>query len=223
MSAISDLNGGETITVLPRTNSEWLSALRSTGSERQAAIEDLRTVLVRGLRFALASYDKVRPSDIEDFAQDALLRILDKLDTFEGRSRFTTWAHKVAIHVALTELRRRRWRDVPLLPPKELSFDQDAQVDIVDDSANPEQRAIQQALLRVVGRTIAEDLTERQRQALTAIVLQGMPLEQVAERMDTNTNALYKLLHDARKRLKQRLIEAGLPPEEIMASFEEPA
>jgi len=204
-----------------KSNEEWLSALRGSGVEHQQAIQELGETLKRGLRYALSSYGKVRPEDIDDFAQDAVLRILDKLDTFQGRSRFTTWAHKVAVHIALSELRRRRWRDVPLLPPKELSFDQEAPVDVRDGDEGPEGRAIRREMMRLVSAAIDNDLTDRQRQAMVAIVLQGMPLSEVAAHMDTNANALYKLLHDARKRLKKRLTEAGMPPEDILAAFQD--
>src|SRR3990172_8106160 len=95
-----------------RSNEEWLQALGAVSPE---ALEDLRAVLLRGLRAALAN--RVN-SDVdalaEDFTQEALLKILKSLHTFRGESRFTTWAQKIAIHIALSELRRRRWQDVPL-------------------------------------------------------------------------------------------------------------
>jgi len=204
-----------------KSNEEWLGALRGSGLEHQQAIEELGETLKRGLRYALSSYGKVRAEDIDDFAQDAVLRVLDKLGTFQGRSRFTTWAHKVAVHIALSELRRRRWRDVPLLPPKELSFNQEAPVDVRDEDEGPEERTIRREMMRLVSEAIDNDLTDRQRQAMVAIVMQGMPLGEVAAHMDTNANALYKLLHDARKRLKRRLTEAGMPPEDILAAFQD--
>ena len=157
-----------------------------------------------GLGYALANQSNVTESDLEDFAQDALLRILDKLDTFRGESRFTTWAQKVAVRVAYSELRRRRWRDVSLqelierqdegyLPPPELA----------DSSPSPELQATQTMMLSEVERFIADELTDRQRQALMA-KMAGMPMEEIASRMDTNRNALYKLMHDARMRLRER-------------------
>ncbi|MBN1815554.1 MAG: hypothetical protein JXA14_27220, partial [Anaerolineae bacterium] len=92
-----------------RTNQEWLDALR--GSGREDALSDLRVLLVRGLRRALPD---VPEQNLEDFAQEALLKILAGLDSFRGESRFTTWAFKIAIHEAFTELRRRRWKNVSL-------------------------------------------------------------------------------------------------------------
>lgn len=202
---------------MERTNQEWLQALR--GPERAAALTDLQNLLLRGLRVALRSKGRVTEADVEDFVQDALLRILDALDTFRGEARFTTWAYKIAIRVALTELRRRRWRDVSL-DQLTTATDSDFVPDTVaDPSASPEQQAIQEAVLQTLRETIANDLTSRQRQALVAVRVHGMELEEVAQRMGTNRNALYKLLHDARKRLQRALQEKGLPSEEILSAF----
>jgi RNA polymerase sigma-70 factor (ECF subfamily) len=157
---------------------------------------------------------------VEDFVQDALLRILDKLDTFRGESLFTTWAQKIAVRVAFTELRRQRWKDISLqdLLPED-SFDFTPTI-LADPSPDPEQRASQTMLAEMVQNMLDEDLTERQRTAMMAIMVGGMPIEEVAQRMDTNRNALYKLIHDARKRLQQSLLEKGMTPQEVLAAFE---
>ena len=94
-----------------RTNDQWVDELRA-GDD--AALGDLREVLRRGLARALARKSNVSAADIEDFAQDGVLRALDRLDSYRGDSRFTTWAHAVAINSALTELRRQRWKDKAL-------------------------------------------------------------------------------------------------------------
>ena len=203
-----------------RSNQEWLEALAGAPPDRDQAIEDLRTYLVRGLGYALSSRSNVRQSDIQDFVQDAILRILSALDSFRGESRFTTWAQKIAIRVAFSELRRRRWRDVPLEAVRQGEEGEYVPELAIDDTAGPEQRAMQSMAMDVVQRTISEDLTDRQRQAMVAILVQGMPLFQVAEKMGSNRNAMYKLLHDARKRLKRRLVEAGLSADEILDVFE---
>jgi RNA polymerase sigma-70 factor (ECF subfamily) len=202
-----------------RTNEEWLSDLR--GDNKDQAIEDLRRLLKRGLIYALASRIKTDlEHQVEDFVQDAILRILDKLDTFRGESKFTTWAQKVAVRVAFTEMRRKRWKDVSiedLLPEDSGDF---TPLVLSDPSPNPERRATQKSLLKMIDQILSEDLTERQRTALLAIMHGGMPLEEVAKRMDTNRNALYKLLHDARKQMRSRLQEKGFSAEEVMAVFE---
>ncbi|GAB4549858.1 MAG: RNA polymerase sigma factor [Anaerolineae bacterium] len=207
--------------MVERSNEEWIAALSQPGPEQDAALEDLRVILVRGLGYALADRSNVRASDLEDFAQDALLRILKGLPSFRGESRFTTWAHKIAVRVAFTELRRRRWRDVSL---DKMTESREGVGDFIpeslaDPSIGPEQQAMQRAILRTLRRLINEELTERQCQAMRA-VLRGMPLEEVARRMGTNRNALYKLLHDARQRLQKRLLEEGLSAQNVFSAFD---
>jgi RNA polymerase sigma-70 factor (ECF subfamily) len=201
-----------------RTNQQWLSALRGPG--REEALRDLRAFLVRGLGYALATYSSVDEAAIEDFVQDALLKILGALDSFRAESKFTTWAQKIAVNVALGELRRRRWQDVSLnelIESQGLDFVPDV---LIDPSARPDQQAVQSAALRTLRRIIATELTDKQRQALVAARVHGMPLAEVAQRMGTNRNALYKLLHDARQKLKRKMQDEGLSPEAVLAAFE---
>jgi RNA polymerase sigma-70 factor (ECF subfamily) len=202
-----------------RTNAEWLSDLK--GPNQDQAIEDLRKVLKRGLIYALASrIDTDLESQVEDFVQDAILRILDKMDTFRGESQFTTWAQKVAVRVAFTELRRQRWKDISLedlIPEDSGDF---TPLVLSDPSPDPEKRATQALLSEMIETMLNEDLTDRQRTAMLAILQGGMPIEEVARRMDTNRNALYKLLHDARKQMRNRLLEKGLTPDEVIEAFE---
>jgi RNA polymerase sigma-70 factor (ECF subfamily) len=200
-----------------RTNQEWLAELR--GAERDEALADLRAVLLRGLRYSLASRSDADSALIEDFVQDALLKILDSLDSFRGESRFTTWAQKIAVRVALTELRRHRWRDVSLEGITESQGPDFAPGFLVDPQTPPDQQAVQRQFLETLRRLVATELTEKQRQALVAVRVQGLPLEEVARRMGTNRNALYKLLHDARQRLKSRMEDEGLSAEEVLAAF----
>ncbi|MCW5838923.1 MAG: sigma-70 family RNA polymerase sigma factor [Anaerolineales bacterium] len=203
-----------------RSNQDWLQDLRASSPE---AIEALRSVLLRGLRAALAGRVSGDLEAIsEDFVQDALLKVLASLDSFRGESRFLTWAQKIAIHVALSDLRRKRWRDVSLQAYTETPEGEEYTPRLLSDpAASPERQAARQELLRNVERLIFEELTERQRTAMLAILQDGVPLQVVAERMDTNPNALYKLLHDARQRMKQRLEEqAGFSAQEALALFE---
>jgi RNA polymerase sigma-70 factor (ECF subfamily) len=201
-----------------RTNEEWLAELRGPG--RDQALADLRATLVRGLRYAMADRPQVTEEDLQDFAQDALLKILAGLDSFRGESRFTTWAQKIGVRVAFTELRRRRWKDVSL---QDLVAQYDGAdltpVVLTDPAASPEQEAARHMILETLQRIITEELTERQRQALTAVLMGTMPLEEVARRMGTNRNALYKLLHDARQHLKTHMIAEGLSAEDVLAAL----
>jgi RNA polymerase sigma factor (sigma-70 family) len=200
-----------------RTNEQWLADLR--GPNPDAALADLYDLLVRGLRAALGGYRGGVDANIEDFAQEALIKITTNLDSFRGESRFTTWAQKIAMNVALTELKRRRWRDVSL---QELFVRREAaNRGPADTQLTPEQLAVQNTVLQELGRMVDEELTDRQREAVVAVLLEEMPISEVAKRMGTNQNALYKLLHDARRKLKRRMEAAGLSPKEVLAVFDE--
>jgi RNA polymerase sigma-70 factor (ECF subfamily) len=206
--------------MVERSNEGWIAALSEPGPEQTAALVDLRRLLVRGLGYAMADRPSVTEADIEGFVQDALLKILDNLGSFRGESRFTTWAQKIAVHEAFTELRRKRWENVSLddiVGQYEGDF---TPAVLTDPDPSPEQQITQQAMLDLVKRLIVEALTERQRRALTAVVLAGMPTEEVARRMGTNRNALYKLIHDARQRLKERMEAEGVSAEEALSAFE---
>jgi len=208
-----------------RTNEEWVEDLREPGPRRDAALDDLRLVLANGLhRGLIGQVDTSAPefeSLADDFVQEALLKVLDNLDTFAGRSLFTTWANKIALNIGLTELRRKRWRDS--------SLDQLTQTDdgeytpsfVADPSPRPEDLTERRELMRYVNRLITEELTEKQRTALTAVVVQGKPLSEVAFQMNSNQNAIYKLVFDARQRLRRRMAEDGLTPEDVIATFAE--
>ena len=202
-----------------RTDADWCAALG--GATPDAALADLRGLLLRGLQFALAGY-RVTDNDLEDFTQDGLLKILQELTSYRGDARFTTWAQKVCVRVAFTELRRRRWRDVSLDDLVATSEMSDFTPDVLmDKSADPGQTAPAQMMMATLQRIIAEELTDRQRTAMMAVMQGGMPLQEVAARMGTNRNALYKLLHDARQRLQKRLLHEGLTPQELLAMFEQ--
>src|SRR5215208_96916 len=200
-----------------RTNEQWLTELQ--GPSPNEALADLYDLLVRGLRAALGGRAGDVDANIEDFAQEALIKIINNLDSFRGESRFTTWAKKIAMNVALTELKRRRWRDVSLqdLLARRAATGRG----LADPQLTPEQPAFQNMVLAKVRDLIDEELTDRQREAVVAVILEGMPIAEVARRMGTNQNALYKLLHDARKKLKLRMEAEGLSPQEVLAAFDE--
>jgi len=189
------------------------------GANPDEALADLYEMLVRGLRAALGGYGGGIEANVEDFAQEALIRITGNLDSFRGESRFTTWAQKIAMNVALTELKRKRWRDVSLQDL--LARREAADRGPADTQLTPEQLVLQNMVLGELRRMIDQELTDRQREAVVAVILEGMPISEVAKRMGTNQNALYKLLHDARKKLKRRMKAAGLSPQEVLVAFEE--
>ena len=205
-----------------RDNRAWLEALATTGPAREAALADLRQVIVSSLPHAIGRPAPLEDTDFnafaEDIAQETLLRVLAKLNSFEGRSRFTTWVLKISVRVAFTDLRRRHWKDVSL-DQLEADFGEAPGPMMTDPAAGPERVAEQSNIAALVSRMLAEELSERQRRAMTAM-MRGMPLEEIARRMGTERNALYKLLHDARLRLRGRLEREGLTTGEVLALFE---
>ncbi len=210
--------------VKQRTNDDWLMELAEDSQVRAAAIRDLRLILLNGLRRALLNQVDATGSDfealIDDFAQDALLKTLEKLDTFEGRSRFTTWAHKIAIHVALSELRRKRWRDRSLDDMMETEDGDYTPRFVADSAPGPDVTAEQADMIARVRRLIREELTDKQRTVMIATAIEGATPADVARQLNMKTNAVYKVLHDARVRLRQRLTLEGLSTQEILAIFE---
>jgi RNA polymerase sigma-70 factor (ECF subfamily) len=206
--------------LVERTNKEWVADLTTTTAEREHALGDLRAHLERGLGYALAKYRGVSAADIEDFVQDAMLKVLDNIHSFRGESRFTTWAQKIAIHVAFTELRRRRWRDVSLEQVTTLPDGEELPKKWVDPSASTEQQAMQNEILQALYHVITTELTEKQRQAFVAVRLHGTTVDQVAELMGTNRNALYKLLFDAKQKLKRHLMQRGVTVQDVISAFE---
>lgn len=177
-----------------RSDADWLSLLAARDA---GAVADLRTALFRALTRALAG----RAGDAEDFAQDATLRVLGGLGSFRGDCRFLTWAFAVATRVAFSELRKARYRDVPL--------DALAAGALPAPAATPPGDGERERVLALLRRLIATELTDRQRAVIDA-ELDGVPQAVIAERLGTNRNALYKLGHDARMKLKKGLTAAGL-------------
>ena len=202
--------------IMDRDNETWRAHLGGTGPDQQAALSDLRVALLRGLRRALSHRARVDDAFLEDVVQDSLLRILERLPQFEGRSRFLTWAMSVAIRVAMTELRHRRWKDVPL--DEVIAGADVAPARAIDDEPSPDTRWEREAILDAMHEVIRNGLTAKQRAALLA-ELRGMPQDEIARHLGSNRNAIYKLTHDARKRLKRGLEAAGFTAEDIGAAF----
>jgi len=206
-----------------RTNEQWVADLASSGIDQELAIEDLRAIIRSGLPYSLSKW--LTPTDpnfdalADEVTQDTILRVLDHLQSFEGRSKFTTWVHKIAVRIALTELRRKRWKDVSLDDLLDGDTAPSAAGLIADTVEDPALAVEQMDMMARIQRVIEEELTEKQRRALTAVAIHGMPMDEVAQRMDMKRNALYKLMHDARLRLKLRLEDEGLSPAEVLAVF----
>jgi RNA polymerase sigma-70 factor (ECF subfamily) len=209
-----------------RSTAEWLADLCS--DERQAeALADLRDYLLRAVflyldrhREDLCNLDWRELEHLaEDFAQEALLQIRAKLHTFRGKSKFTTWAYPFVINAAAAELRRHRWRNLSmeaLVGDGEVplgSFLSDLQV------PDPETSASRENVLALIRHTITEELTERQRFALVNVHFHGMPMSEVARELDSTPNNVYKLIHDARKKIKGALLRHYRSPDDVLAIF----
>jgi RNA polymerase sigma-70 factor (ECF subfamily) len=190
----------------------WVDRLSAHGRVREAAIAELHALLLRAARFEVqrrrAFSTHVRVEDHEDLAQqsadDALVAILGKLGDFRGESRFTTWAYKFALYEAAAAMRRRAWqgREVPLESEAWLRF--------ADQRPSPHGDAEMHDLFAALGTAIEQDLTPLQREVLLALALNDVPIDVLAERLDTTRGALYKALHDARQKLRAGLATRGM-------------
>ena len=214
-----------------RSNEEWLQDLQASNELRSEALADLGARLTRGLKYYLMndrsdlgerSVEEIQQM-AQDFAQDALLKVLDNLDTFRGESMFITWATKIAARVAISELRRARYKDYSL---EHLTAEGEVMPSItslaISPGAGPRPEAYteRREILDKVDEALTTALTERQRTALMAIAIDRIPIDVVAEKMETNRNALYKLLHDARLKLKNYMEEQGLTLDYMIDLFE---
>ena len=190
----------------------WIDRLQPDSPDRAAAIDSLHELLLAAARFAvgnrLAQMSHVRGNDYDDLAHqsadDALVAILRKLDDFRGDSRFTTWAYKFAVLEAAVKVRKRAWqgREVPL-EPESWSL-------VADDDVSPERGAETTEFLDALQAAIASDLSAHQREVLVAVALNGVPIDVLADRLNTSRGALYKTLHDARRKLRTALATQGL-------------
>ena len=191
---------------------EWLSSLAATGPARDEAIARLHALLLRAARFEVGrrrpTLPHLRGDDLDDIANqaadDALMSVLRRLDDFRGASRFTTWAYKFALLEAAVKLRKRSWqgRELPLEPESWTLF--------ASTGLGPDAELEQRDLLGAVEQGIEEALTEHQRYVLVALALNGVPIDVLADRLGSNRNALYKTLHDARRKLRRHLDDRGL-------------
>jgi len=189
----------------------WLRRLRASGHERELAVGELRALLLRAARFEVrrraAMLAHLRGGDEEDLAQhsadDALMAILAKLDGYRGESRFTTWAYKFALLEAAVKVRRRAWQN------REVPLEADHWHLLAAPGGQPHHHAETAELLERIGHAIERQLTPHQREVLVALALDEVPIDVVAQRLSTTRGALYKTLHDARRKLREKLTADG--------------
>jgi RNA polymerase sigma-70 factor (ECF subfamily) len=215
-----------------RTNEEWLRDLRLSGAAQESAIADLRDLLLRAALYFFSrnpgdfhglGHDEVLQR-AEDCAQDALLAVMQRLPEFRGDSQFSTWAYKFAINIAMTSARRERWKGVSL---DDLAADSEAALPewLMQDKSDgiaPEQSAVRDEVRDLILHVIENDLTEKQRRVLDLMVFNEVPMDEVVRHLGANRNAVYKLLHDARRKLKAGLEQRGFDVGETLSLFAAP-
>ena len=197
----------------PAAESEaWISALRGEGADRERAVAELHELLLRAARFEVgrrrAALSHVRGEELDDIAtqaaDDALMAVLAKLDDFRGASRFTTWAYKFALLEAGVKLRRRAWQG------KEVVLEPESWTGFADRGTTAQERLEQSELFNKLRDAVNEALTPRQREVFVALALNEVPIDVLGERLDSSRGALYKTLHDARRKLRKELAASGL-------------
>ncbi len=191
---------------------EWLRQLRASGAAHDEAVARLHALLLRAARFEVArrrpALPHLRGDELDDIAteaaDDALMSVLRRLESYRGASRFTTWVYKFAIYEAGVKLRKRAWqgREIPLEPESWSLF--------ASGGLDPEREVEQGELLRTLQAAINDVLTPHQRRVLVALALNGVPIDVLADRLSTTRGALYKTLHDARRKLRRYLADCGL-------------
>jgi RNA polymerase sigma-70 factor (ECF subfamily) len=209
---ISDSSASPPQTGADPESRAWLQRLRASGAERDQALSDLRELLLGAARFEVnrrrATLPHLRGGDHDDLAQqsadDALVAVLAKLGSYRGDSRFTTWAYKFALLEAAVKLRRRAWQG------REIPLEAEHWMLIADRRSTPDEDAETGELMLAVRDAVERELTPHQREILIAITLNDIPIDVLAERLNTTRGALYKTLHDARRKLRAHLSEQGL-------------
>jgi RNA polymerase sigma-70 factor (ECF subfamily) len=205
----------EPIQVADRMDAEsqkWLERLGAEGRARDDAIAELREVLLRAARFEVgrrcATLTQIPGGEQEDLVQqsvgDAMVAILSKLDQFRGESKFTTWAYKFALYEAAAKTRKRAWQG------RELPLDPETWPEVPDPGPAPQGEVEMNDLLAAIREEIESSLTPHQRRVLVALALNEVPIDVLADRLGTTRGALYKTLHDARKKLRAALAARGL-------------
>jgi RNA polymerase sigma-70 factor (ECF subfamily) len=192
---------------------DWVATLRAGGAGRERVLAELHALLLRAARFEArrrrAALPAVGAAELDDLVQqaadDALVAVLSRLDSFRGASRFTTWAYKFAIYSTAVTLRRRAWRDREVTLAPELW-------DLVPDRGEQPQQQVEDGELRAAVRSGIAALTPHQRDVLVAVALEQVPIDVLADRLGTTRGALYKTLHDARRKLRAHLAGQGLLP-----------
>ncbi|MEO6859047.1 MAG: sigma-70 family RNA polymerase sigma factor [Solirubrobacteraceae bacterium] len=193
----------------------WVQRLSADGPAREEALRDLHELLLRAARFEVnrrrRTLPHLRGGDLDDLAQqsadDALVAVLGKLDDFRGESRFTTWVYKFALLEAAVTVRRLSWQG------RELPLEPELWALVADGECTAHQKAETRELFVALEQAVQSDRSAHQRAVLVAVTLNDVPIDVLAERLNTTRGALYKTLHDGRRKLRAKLLARGFGPE----------
>jgi RNA polymerase sigma-70 factor (ECF subfamily) len=197
---------------------QWVAALGGDGAERDDAEARLHGALLRVARSELSRRHgqlNVSGPELDDLAHqaaaDAMVAIMARLDQFRGESRFTTWAYKFVMFEVSAKIGRHFWRAPPI------AFDTEDWDRLPDRFGfDPAQASERRDFVRAVRQAVDEDLTEHQRQIFVTLVLDGVPLDALAEKLGTSRNAIYKTMFDARRKLRASLVANGYLDDEAV-------
>lgn len=209
-----------------RSNQDWLFALRQEGEIQSRALAELRDFLLRSILLYLNNYRSdlrqmalTEVRDLaEDLAQESVLAVQERLDTFRGDSKFTTWAYRFAINRTISELRRRQYRTDSWEAISDV--EKPTMVLLFEERLDPEQAAAVKGAIATLREIIQDELSERQRLAIRAIHFEGASMQETADELEISANALYKLLFDARQKVKAHLMLLYPDISELFKSFE---
>ena len=190
----------------------WVLDLQEGGPRREEASRRLHDLLLRAARFEINrrrdGHPHLRGGDFDDLANqaadDALFAVLGKIETYRGDSRFTTWAYKFALLEAAVRVRRRAWQG------KEIPIEAEHWSVMAEKGDSPAAAAEEHELLEAISDGLKTQLSSHQRDVLIAVAMNDVPIDVLAERLNTTRGALYKTIHDARKKLRSHLADAGL-------------
>ena len=197
-----------------QVNDHWVARLKGEPDQRDQALSELREMLLRGLSKPMSSrYGGALSA--EDVVQEALVKILESLDQFAGRSRFTTWAMTIANRIGISAMRRKHFQDVSI---ESFRTDESAIELASEGDVTLSAEFDRQSMVYKLQALIDSTLSEKQRFAIRA-TLAGMPVEVIAEKSGSNRNSVYKMVHDAKSKLKSGLETAGISADALAATF----
>ena len=213
MTTLLALTGSERPKQLDPDSRAWLAGLQATGAEHGVWLERLHELLLRAAhseaRRRRHRYPEIDGTELDDVcrqaADDATVAVTRKLDGYRGASRFTTWAYAFAVYEVSVKLRRHAWRG-GTIP----TADDDSTWDRLAELGPPAQRRLESAeLLQALRRAVAEELSPLQREVFVAVALNDVEIDVVAGQLQSTRGAVYKVLHDARRKLRLRLEREG--------------